>query len=166
MEWQTILEGQYEYWRPRSRRRRSRKCRVRSRGGNRRSEGLSPALSQPHAWLQLLLIVIAVQTRLPAASNTSCFISGARAHTHTLTDNPKPVGLCCSALWHPVIFLSYDKTAAVLIGLCSPWSVTAQSLFKSRHHIVRMDLSLLSLRSSFCQYSLPLFAVFCFTPFI
>lgn len=53
------------------RRRRSRRCRGEERGSDSR-ESLPPALSQPHAWPQLLLIVIAVQTRPTAATNISC----------------------------------------------------------------------------------------------
>lgn len=42
------------------------------RSGGAIAESLPPALSQPHAWLQSLLIVIAVQTRPTAATNISC----------------------------------------------------------------------------------------------
>lgn len=41
------------------------------RSGGAIAESLPPALSQPHAWLQSLLIVIAVQTRPTAATNIS-----------------------------------------------------------------------------------------------
>lgn len=60
-------------------RRRSRRCRVESGGAM--AESLPPALSLPHAWLLLPLIVIAVQTRPAAATNISCLIR----HTCTLT---------------------------------------------------------------------------------
>lgn len=44
------------------------------RGREAMAERLPPALSQPHAWLLLPLIVIAVQTRPTAATNISCLI--------------------------------------------------------------------------------------------
>ncbi len=51
---------------------RSRRCGMESGGAS--VESLPPALSQPHAWLLLLLIVIAVQTRPTAATNISSLI--------------------------------------------------------------------------------------------
>lgn len=65
------------------------------RGREAMAERLPPALSQPHAWLLLPLIVIAVQTRPTAATNISCLIwhthvrSPTDTHTHTQTHGHK-----------------------------------------------------------------------------
>ena len=65
----------------------------RTGGREAKAERLPPALSQPHAWLLLPLIVIAVQTRPTAATNISRLIwhthvrspMDTHAHTHTHT---------------------------------------------------------------------------------
>lgn len=101
------------------------------RGREAMAERLPPALSQPHAWLLLPLIVIAVQTRPTAATNISCLIwhthvrspMDTHTHTHTKQTDIARMSGCCPALWHPVILpscvLLTDKSAAAVIALRS-----------------------------------------------
>lgn len=90
-------------------------------------ECLPPPLSQPHGWLRSPLIVIAVQTRLTAATNISCSIW----HTCTLSDGHTHgvIMLRCQSLvpsfmapgYLSVSLLLTDKTAAALIAVCKVW---------------------------------------------